>query len=242
MDIYYYCSYTGSPVGYILGFLAYTPGQSQNYVLSRNNIPPVIRSFFEQDTICNAFGILPAEPKQYYLMMKNLTARGSKDGEASEYYINLALVTQDVDEYKRWLRDGGKTPKEIADAIKASMELDRTSDFGFTVRPDALKRLIGMSFRSIFEGSGALERVKTFLEVDSPQTDLIYLMENLKLSDPKKTLSFLPDAPKWVIYDVIDKKKRTQPIRLIAAVPTAVGILTAAILILRFLLKSLLVK
>ncbi len=239
MDIYYYCSYTGSPVGYILGLLTYNPNRSSNYILSRKNIPSVIRRFFEYDTICNAFGILPVEPKQYYLMMKNLTAKGNKDDEASEYYINLALVTQNVDEYKRWLRDGSRTTTEIADMVKASMELDRTSDFGFTVRPDKLKKLVDASFRSIFEGSGALERVNTFLEVDSPQTNLTYLAENLELSDPEKTLSFLSEAPKWVVYS---KKKQTRPIHPIVVIPAAAGILAAFIWILRTLLKFLSVK
>ncbi len=239
MDIYYYCSYTGSPVGYILGCLTYNPNQSANYTLSRKRIPPVIRRFFEYDTVCNAFGILPAEPKQYYLMMKNLTAKGDKNGEAPEYYLNLAFVTQDVDEYKRLLRAGGGTSEDIAVMIKDSMELDRTSDFGFTIRPDRLKKLVKGSFRSVFESSGALERVNTFLEVDSPQADLTYLTENLELSDPERTLSFLPEAPKWVVYS---KKKQTRPIRLIVVIPIAAGILAVIIWILQALLKFLLTK
>lgn len=205
MQIYYYCSYTGSPVGYILGQLTYDASQNGNCALSGEDIPALIRKCFELGTVRKAIGVLPATSR-YFLLAKKLTAKGCGGQESSDYYLNIALVTDDAAEFQNWLRKDPGTAQEIADAVKATMELDRSDDFGFTIRPVELASLLKKSFQPLFKGASEhISQPDIFVELAFAQTDLSELQKNLGLSAQEKTFVPLSETGKWVRYS---KKKR----------------------------------
>lgn len=212
MDIYYYCTYSRSPVGYVLGTLAYHPNQSSNYELKEENIEPLIRKCFEQGRVQKGFGLLPNSSK-YFVLVKSLDAEGTTDEDA-DYNMNIAFVTKDRETYRNLLREGNDQKQGIANALKETMEINRKSDFGFTVRPRKLNELLEKSFRSLFDEndkspvSHALESAEpyTYFGLLSSQTDLDDLRKSLGLVEQDKALKWMPNSKKWVIYC---KKKRT---------------------------------
>lgn len=206
MKIYYYCVTTESPVGYIPGSLLVEPQRATNYELQRSNIPTLIRRCFEQGLVLKAFGKLPSK-SDYFLLVKKLTAKGNEDkGEAAAYGLALALETDDENEYRRWLNPDSASERDIAEAIKNTMAIDRhVNDFGFTVRPKPLNNLAKMSFRSLLEKSGISPNQdlaeETYFQLSSEETDFAELKEALKLEDPESNFEWLsPKSNGWVKY------------------------------------------
>lgn len=208
MNIYYYCSYSGSPVGYILGSLNYIPGETKNYSLSDGNIPQMIRKCFESGTVRKAFGAFPtgSDYSGYFLLIKKLVAQGTEEKESTEYYINIAFVTKDRTEYLGWLRNG-ETKQEIAEKIRRTIDIDLTNDFGFTVNPQELEKLVKSSFGSLLEGVGKSEKEDICIELASSRTDLDDLKKALRLSDSVKDFYQVSNLERWVCYG---KKKVPQ--------------------------------
>lgn len=203
MKLYYYCSYTESPVGYILGRLNYDSCQTKNYRLSKENIPPLIRKCFESGIIRRAVGILPSESKStYFLLVKKLTAKTGEGNDALNYYLNLALETEERAEFDNWLRKETTTAEELADAIKLTIELDQTSDFGFTVRCSELKSLVQHSFRSLFPNVSLNDKA-IYFKLSSAQIDSSRLKELIGI--PYAEFSQIQGTEMWFYSD--GKKK-----------------------------------
>ena len=180
MEIYYYCSYKGSPVGFQLGKLKYPSGGSRLHALDAQGIPPLVQRCFDQNIVrkvCKR----SAEEKEYILLAKGLTAKGKQPEDPAEYYINFALVTDSEADCQKWLRGDGASGLAIADAIRDTMELDRQSAFGFTVRGDKLDALLSMSYRKLFEDAAAKEHDGILLEAISPNTTAEQLQQALRL-------------------------------------------------------------
>lgn len=227
MNLYYYCSYSESPVGYILGALAYAEDQTENYQLSAQDIPPLIRSCFESGAVRKAAGKL--ESGRYFLLIKKLTAKSGEGNAALNYYLNLALETEDFSQYKNWLRESGDSTESLAEAIRATMELDRTSEFGFSVRSAEAAGLVQKSFRSLFPARLGREPIESlYLKLTSSQTDLEKLKEILDLPD----MEFKWVAEKWVCTE----KKKRFPIVGILLVIVRILLVAAAILVAIFLI------
>lgn len=200
MQIYYYCSYDGSPVGYQQGSLTYDPGRSSNYELTGQNIPPLIRACFDSGEVRKAFGRLPSDSRKF-LLIKKLRTNGNSADEPSNYYVNFALATNDEKEYNRWLQNGESSPEDIAKAVKASMQLDGAKEHGFSVRPQALKTLIGKSFGCLLvDRPSPNGETDLCVEMASEDTDLNRLANVLQLTDPNKQFSHCSKSKKWAVY------------------------------------------
>lgn len=222
MEVYYYCSYTGSPVGFILGRFDYDSQKSGRYELEKSPVSSAIRRYFEFGPVRKAFGFLPEE-SQYFFLAKKLTAKKIFDGETLNYSLGIALVTNSAEEFRYWMRKESGSEQEIANAIKESIILDRMNDHGFTVCAEQLSELLQKSFRPLFENCGVdldkLDLDKTYFVLASSRTDLGQLEKELALSDPEKTLWFLNRDTKLACFG---KKKR------LPLLPIAISLLAAA--------------
>lgn len=180
MEIYYYCSYKGSPVGFQLGKLTYPNGSGKLCALESQGILPLIQRCFDQ-RIVRKVCKRSAEEKEYILLAKGLTARGKRPEDPAEYYINFALVTDSEADCQKWLREEGASEQAVADAIRDTMELDKQSAFGFKVRGDKLGEFLSMSYRKLFECITAGEQDGFLLEAISPNTTAEQLQQALRL-------------------------------------------------------------
>lgn len=207
MQIYYYCSYDGSPVGYQQGSLTYDPGRSRNYELTGQNIPPLIRACFDSGEVRKAFGRIPSDSRKF-LLIKKLRTSGDSADEPSNYYVNFALATNDEKDYSRWIQNGESSPEAIAKAVKATMQLDGAKEHGFSVRPQALKTLIGKSFGCLLIDQPSPNGGTDFcVEMASEDTDLNRLANVLQLTDSNKQFSHCSKSKKWACYGVQKKTK-----------------------------------
>ena len=148
MDIYYYCSYTKSPVGFILGKLNGVNEAGEPMALSKDGIEPLIRKCFELGLVRKACGLLTQEPKRYFLLLKKLVTRGG-DSDL-DYYLNVAFVTESQQQYQQWMDvDEAVAEDTIAQAIRETILVDRESDFGYKVNSKSLAKLAGSKFGSL---------------------------------------------------------------------------------------------
>lgn len=233
MKVYCYCSYTGSPVGFHIGSLTYQPNRNGNYTLQKENIPSFIKRCFEQDMVRKGFGKLPGSDSGFFLLVKKLAAEGSGGLEASKYYINLALVTENIEEYGQWFQLNAEDASQgIAEAAKAMMEIDRSSEFGFTIRPEALTSLLRHSFGSLFPVNLINKPPKEANLELAISRNGNEIKEVLGLHDPDMTFYSVPDAPKWVCYRKKKSNCKPAPRSVLALLILAVMILLLGILFL----------
>ena len=203
IEVYYYCSYTGSPVGFILGRVSYD-GTSTACNLSRKEISPFIRACFESGNVRNAFGILEtsgmeAESPKYFLLCKNLRAAGQGPHEPAEFYLDIAFVTDNREEYIALLKKGPATTREIADRVRDTMVLNDSSPFGFTIRGEQLVQLVQTPLGSLFDvPSEFTEKPGPILELTSI-ANIEIVERQLSLSSTRKCLVQIRDS-KWVEY------------------------------------------
>ena len=204
MEIYYYCSYTGSPCGFNLGKLEFDGGAPTARTLSGGPFDPLIRRCFDHGIVKNAYGFLPTAPR-WFLLIEDLEFR---DADNTRFYMNIALVTEKVDQYERWMKKG-PSKEAIAELCRQTMVIDRTSEYGFKVDGAYLTKLIECSFGSLFTpvvpnttGEGP------FFELSSPSADLKEAALDLGLSDSTKELTRVPDGGSWA---KLVKKKKSRP-------------------------------
>lgn len=184
MDIYYYCSYTGSPVGYQLGKLNEDTGK-----LVDENIPRLIHRCFSRGMIRKACGRFPGENK-YFLLVKDLTARKAAEDGAEEYYLNIALVSDSFDDYKKWL-SGNLPEQKIANVIRDTISLRNDPQFGFTVHKEQVEALKNLKFSTLFKGIAPDEEMAYF-QVLSPNLTTEELQDTLGLLDDSCNLTKMP--------------------------------------------------
>lgn len=141
MKVYYYCSYTRSPVGFRLGMVDTDNTQGETCELASEGIQPLIRRCFSQGSIRRAHGLIPqgsGETGQYFMLIKS--KEPIKEGEM-EYFINFALVTNQREEYERWFQDKPQEENVLLQAVRDTIVLNRSSEFGFAVRVSGLRAL-----------------------------------------------------------------------------------------------------
>lgn len=203
MEIYYYCSYTGSPVGFQLGRLDCEKLAKNAGSLSKDGILPLIKNCFDQGLVRRACGRIP-ETEQYVLLVKGLTAKGTGDRATAEYYINFAFL-MNKEEWDCLPRENLVDQQMTAEMFRDSMQLDSESPFGYTVQSGNAQRLTQVSFQNFFDRS-VWKTDSLCLELLSPKADLKELKKVLGLEkDEYKDYEFqkLPSKD-WVQFS---KKK-----------------------------------
>ena len=195
MEIYYYCSYTGSPVGFQMGKLTYDGQTNGTLKLESLDNPTCDQRFiqccFDQRAVRKVYQCSKEENK-YFFLLKGLSAKGKNPGDPEQYYINFAVLTDQLADFKRYFR--GKNvpnPKEtIPSAVRDTMQLDKESEFGFTICGKEVRQLLNLSYRTYFGDGFRIQDEQTiweprpgiFLELISPNVNLEQLMQALKYS------------------------------------------------------------
>lgn len=205
MEVYYYCSYTSSPVGYILGKLT-APSEESTIALCADHIDTMIHQCFEAGMVRNACGLLTQDPHRYFLLLKKLIVHGSQG--SPDYFLNIAFVTEDRQEYARWLEnDDTVTADSVAKAGQATMVLDQNSDFGYKIDGKALAKLVKMKFGSLLGKCrvAALED-GLYFELASHNADTDEVMQALGISSEDQELELISEDKNWT--RVIKKKPK----------------------------------
>lgn len=99
MKIYSYCSYEGSPCGFVLGsFEFHTEAKDQQglrFILQNDSVLPIIQTVFECGSVDFVFGNLP-DKDTYWIVVKDLNAKDEKPYR----YLNFAFETKNLREYQ----------------------------------------------------------------------------------------------------------------------------------------------
>lgn len=176
MEVYYYCSYTGSPVGFQLGRLDFASGK-----LSDEGIPPLIRRCFSRGMIRKACGFLP-DAEKYFVLVKDLTAKRLTAADAEEYYLNIAFVSERLEDYQKWLSSEDVAQQAVADKIRDTMSLRGDPVFGFTVHMEQAQKLFDLPVGTLFKGILPKEHT-TYFQVLSSNISPDELQSTLNLSN-----------------------------------------------------------
>jgi len=198
------------------------------YALDPGAIHPLLQRGFDQSMIRKLYEH-SFEKKEFILLAKGLTAKGKRPEDPAEYYINFALVSDQEADYQKWFREGNTSEQAVADAVRDTMQLDKQSPFGFTVRGDRLEELLGLSYRKLFENIPS-EREQDALVVEpiSPNTTAEQLQHVLKLPEVLALPAECIDAQRLTgnRFKFCKKKESRKPIiGIILAAAAAVLIL-----------------
>lgn len=211
MEVYYYCSYTSSPVGYILGKLT-APSEDGALALRADRVDTMIHQCFEAGMVRNACGLLTQAPQRYFLLLKKLIVNGNQG--SPDYFLNIAFVTENRQEYARWLEnDDAVTADTVAKAGQATMVLDQNSDFGYKIDGKALAELTKMKFGSLLGKcrAAALED-GLYFELASHSADADEVMQALGISSEEQDLELIAEDKNW--FRVIKKKQKRKHLTL----------------------------
>lgn len=140
MKIYSYCSYTGSPVGFIMGCASKTESGTFSK-LDKDGIPGDIRACFENAIIQNAAGNLNIKAgtrARWILLLKNIEYRIIDDENRFTWYINMAFETDSRAEFERWIIPAMDLGKKISQCLR----VDKANAFGLTLDDTALTSLM----------------------------------------------------------------------------------------------------
>ena len=89
MRIYSYCSYEGSPCGFVLGSFEFhtevKDQQGSRFILQNDSVLPIIQTVFECGSVDFVFGNLP-DKDTYWIVVKDLNAKDEKPYR----YLNFA--------------------------------------------------------------------------------------------------------------------------------------------------------
>lgn len=191
MEIYYYCSYTGSPVGFQMGKLTYDGQSSGTLTMESPDAPTFIQRCFDQRAVRKAYQYSGEKGKEFFFLLKGLSAKGKRPEDPAEYYINFAVVSHQWEDFLECFRNiRGVSDDKIADAVRDTMQVDKESEFGFTICGDNIPNLLDISYHAQFRDIRHLEsknialglRKGKFLELLSPHTNFEQLMQVLKYS------------------------------------------------------------
>lgn len=99
MRIYSYCSYEGSPCGFVLGSFEFhtevKDQQGSRFILQNDSVLPIIQTVFECGSVDFVFGNLP-DKDTYWIVVKDLNAKDEKPYR----YLNFAFETKNLREYQ----------------------------------------------------------------------------------------------------------------------------------------------
>lgn len=150
MKIYFYCSYTGSPVGFIMGSMSQLP-QGQWSDLSKDGISNEIRACFEHGIVKNAVGRISSLTSNSYarkwvLVIKNITCPDIHSDRPLTWYINIALETDSQSQFETWIKRGVNI--ELCEKLSCILTVDKNNDFGYTIDRHELSNIIDASLAS----------------------------------------------------------------------------------------------
>lgn len=149
---YLYCSYTGSPVGFVMGVSEMLVDGNWS-PMSLNGISKDIRGCFEHAIIRNAAGnFVLNKPdgetdNRWILLIKNLTYKLPETEDNFTYYINIALETTDYKEYEIWT--GQADVDKLGERVASCLDITKSSDFGYVIKEDNLSSLVDSSLGAI---------------------------------------------------------------------------------------------
>lgn len=169
MNLYLYCSYDGSPVGFKIGRTDVSHSNTNNN-LSRDCIDPFIQKCFECGLVQNAFGCIPQtedNQKKYFILKKKMNAQK----EHTQYYINFAIVFecneatifQDILNHEN-------DEKTFATSFIESMTREADSIWGYTISLSSLVTLIKSGLKGIVPSTS--KRISYILQDDRFYTTL----------------------------------------------------------------------
>lgn len=144
MNLYYYCSYDGSPVGFRIGRID-ALSRDEKIELSSEKIEPFIRRCFETGLVRSAFGKIPSDAdseKKFFLLKKKLIEKKAD----CNYYMNVAVVEEEWDKFCSLLQDG---PESLATAVMRSIEPSGENAFGYKVYTQELSKVLECRFASV---------------------------------------------------------------------------------------------
>lgn len=146
MNLYYYCSYDGSPVGYRIVRID-ALSRDERIELSSEKIEPFIRRCFETGLVRSAFGKIPSDAdseKKFFLLKKKLRRKKAD----CNYYMNVAVVEEEWDKFCSLLQDG-VDEVSLADAVMSSIEPSGENAFGYKVDTQELSKVLECGFASV---------------------------------------------------------------------------------------------
>ncbi len=182
MQVWFYCSYSGSPVGFQLGTVNRKEAMQGRLRLETGSPPSLLRHCFSYQGLIGAYGIIPDSGT--FLVVRNLKQMKKDDRNLT---LNIAIETDDKAEYfkaKSFLYR--KSPEELF-AILSNIVIPDPgiAGFGISIDRDNLDRMIEQitseSSKTETE-SGFWVQARTGLENVIP--------EKLHLKDA-------PDGRKW---------------------------------------------
>ncbi len=146
MNLYYYCSYDGSPVGFRIGRID-ALSRDEKIELSSEKIEPFIRRCFETGLVRSAFGKIPSDAdseKKFFLLKKKLIEKKAD----CNYYMNVAVVEEEWDKFCSLLQDGADEVS-LATAVMSSIEPSGENAFGYRVDTQELSKVLECGFASV---------------------------------------------------------------------------------------------
>lgn len=142
MKVYSYCSYEGSPCGFVLGSFDFDTKKEYNqarFILQNEDIPSIIQKVLECGSVDFAFGNLP-NPEEYWIVVKELNAKDSKPYQ----YLNFAFVTRNEGEYLTLLSGIFEGYKDVQTMIQQFSEFvvprKEDSAFGMLINAEAVSQ------------------------------------------------------------------------------------------------------
>ena len=181
MQIYYYCSYEGSPAGYHIGKVETSSYDIDLQEPSCDKINPFIQQCFENGIVRGGYGKIPESADVYFLLKKKFTATK----ENVKYYINFAIVTDEWTEFEA-LMQKGNAETEIINNYLESIKPDTLFYFGYRIQTEKIKKISSCGYGSIFNiNHDYLKMVKqkdaVFIETSTGVPDMETLEKNLQL-------------------------------------------------------------
>lgn len=144
MKVYLYCSYTGSPVGFVMG-VTERLSVGKWSPLNMNGIPKDIRGCFEHAIVRNAAGNFvlhkseSAPDDRWIILLKNITYRLPESEDNITYYINIAFETTDKSEYEKWIAPTEED--KLGERVASCLDITKSSDFGYALKEENLSEL-----------------------------------------------------------------------------------------------------
>lgn len=231
MNLFYYCSYDGSPAGFRIGRVDTLSQDGKSHELSSEQIEPFIRRCFEMGLIRSAFGKIPSEERKqngYFLLKKKLIGKKAD----CNYYMNVAVVEEEWDRFCSLLQDGADEAS-LATAIMSSIEPSGNDVFGYKVNTSRLSEVLKCGYATVCNcNARRMENVRknsvfyATLSTETPDTDTLKRSLGISKCDNDAT-EFTKESGKVFCF----RKKKSASIwnrmPMLAKVAMVVGLIAA---------------
>lgn len=213
MQAYVYCSYTNSPVGFLIGAFNFDSMQKNFYIPTENALNDFVVKAFEQGFVSKMYGGLPNS--KYIFLVKELQKNNVNDPIEGEidFYMNFAFEFDSFEEYKNFYGNFNALPEDTVVDECARFIVPNRHVENFALKIDA--KVFNKFVTEILKKTTDKQvNEKLFIEVVSPQIEESQLQKTFELE-------FSKDIDKTFYYPA----KKRLPIMLIT------GAMTVAILI-----------